>query len=60
MFREKPKCLDVVSIDLKAIFDIVSAVFHKATNIMVSPPEPGVINDNILVIDFKHTLCGDF
>ena len=60
VLREKTEGLDVVRIDLKAILCVVSAAIDGPTNVVVSSPEPGVVNDDVLVVDLEHALGADF
>ena len=52
--------LDVVCIYFKTRSDVVLAIFNTATNIMVSSPQPRVVNDNILVVNLDHGLSRYF
>ena len=56
---EETVSLDVVGIDLKAILYVVSAVVDKSGDVVVCSPEPGVVNDNILVVNLDHALSTD-
>ena len=60
MLREKTIGLNIVCIDLKSILDIVFTVLDKATDVMVCSPEPSVVDDHVLVIDFNHALGTNF
>ena len=60
MLREKTVSFNIVCIDLESILDVVFAAVDKTPNVMVCSPEPSVINDHILVIDFDHALSTDF
>ena len=60
MLREKTIGLNIVCIDLKSILDIVFTVLDKATDVMVCSPEPSMVDDYVLVIDFNHALGTNF
>jgi len=59
VLREETVCLNVVSVDLQAVLDVVLAIVDEATDVVVSPPEPSVVDDDILVVDLNHALGGD-
>ena len=56
---EETVSLDVVGIDLKAILYVVSTVVDRPGDVVVCSPEPGVVNDNILVVNLDHALSTD-
>jgi len=46
---------DVVSIDLESSVDWVLFIGNFSTHIMISSPQPGVVNNDISTVDLKHT-----
>ena len=57
---EETVSFDIVSVDLQALSNVVLAVFDEAADVMVSSPEPGMINDNMRVVDLYHAFSRNF
>lgn len=47
---------DIVAIDDDAARDWVHGVFDGASNVVVSAPQPGVVNDHVATVDFNHAV----
>ena len=60
MLGEKAISSYVVSIDLQSVLYEVSTIQNTATDVMVRPPQPGMIYNHILVVNFNHLLSGYF
>lgn len=45
---------DIVTVDNDTVIYWVALIFNEATNIVVSSPEPSIINYDMARIDFNH------
>ena len=59
VLREQTISLDIVRVDLKALSNVVFTVVNASMNVMVSSPEPGVVDEYVLVVDLNHSFSCD-
>ena len=57
MFRHQTVADDIVSVHLKARLTGVSSALNASLDIMVSAPQPRVVDDYITTVDLHHVLC---
>ena len=56
MLGEKSIGSHIIGIDLESIFYVVLAIIYTTTDVMVSSPQPSMVDYNVLVVDLNHLL----